>query len=96
MTRLTPRDRYLRRTYGLTEWQYRRILRRQCGGCAICGRKPKPGRNLHVDHDHKTWRVRGALCLRCNYRLLGRGLERPELHESAAGYLRSSFDGRLL
>ena len=40
--------------------------RQQGGGCAICGRPPKPGKSLHVDHDHETGYVRGLLCFNCN------------------------------
>lgn len=93
------RDRYLRKTYGLTLAQYRAMLKLSPHGpgtCWITGRKPKPGKNLHVDHDHKTGRVRGLLCYFANHRLLGRGRENPELHERAAKYLRSVFDGRKL
>lgn len=92
--RLRPRDRYLRRTYGMTSRQYDRMVRAQGGKCAICRREPKPSRRLHVDHDHQTGRVRGALCFVCNHRLLGRGLEKPELHEAAAIYLRVTTDWR--
>lgn len=95
-TRVTKRDKYLRRTYGLTERQFEAMVRRQHGRCAICSRAPKPGKHLHVDHDHKTKRVRGALCFHCNHRLLGRGRENPDLHERAATYLKSDFDGRTL
>lgn len=94
--RLTKRDRYLRRKYGLTSRQWCEMVRRQGGVCAICQRKPKPGKRLNTDHDHKTFRVRGALCFRCNYRLLGRGRENPDHHERAAAYLRSDFDGRTI
>lgn len=90
------RDLYLRRTYGLTHRQYLKMMRLQDGKCAICGRSPKPGKRLHVDHDHKTGRVRGGLCYFCNHRFLGRGREIPEHHERAAVYLRSDFDGRKL
>jgi hypothetical protein len=88
------RSRKLRRLYGITPDQYDVMLLRQEGKCAICRRMPKTKRRLHVDHDHKTGRVRGLLCVWCNYRLLGRGLERPDMHEAAAAYLRSDFDGR--
>lgn len=44
---------------------YLRLLADQGGGCAICGATPKT-RRLHTDHDHKTGRVRGLLCYRCN------------------------------
>lgn len=88
------RDRYLRRTYGLTLQQYRRMVQAQGGVCAICRRAPRPGRPLHVDHDHRTGRVRGALCFRCNHRLLGRGLEDADLHAAAAAYLQRTVDWR--
>jgi len=33
--------------------------------CWICGRKRKT-RRLHLDHSHKTGKVRGVLCMACN------------------------------
>ena len=96
MATARQRDVYLRRKYGLTHKQYVSMLRLQGGKCAICWRTPKPGKRLHVDHCHKTGRVRGALCFVCNHRLLGRGREVPEHHERAATYLRATFDGRAL
>jgi hypothetical protein len=89
---VTTRDRYLRRLYGLTEAQWVVMFARQGGACAICRRRV--AYRLHTDHDHKTGRVRGLLCFRDNHRLLGRGLEDPALHDAAAAYLRSAFDGR--
>jgi hypothetical protein len=44
---------------------YDRLLGEQGGVCAICGNPPKT-RRLHIDHDHKTGKVRGLLCHRCN------------------------------
>ena len=37
--------------------------------CAICGLPPSgkgPNAVLHIDHDHKTGKVRGLLCQACN------------------------------
>lgn len=41
--------------------------------CAICG-KPEShfSKRLAVDHNHKSGKVRGLLCFRCNKFLLGR------------------------
>jgi len=52
----------------LSDDDYAELLAAQNGGCAICGATPKT-RRLHVDHDHKTMRVRGLLCHRCNRNL---------------------------
>lgn len=43
----------------------------QDGLCAICGNPQIPGegsstKQLHVDHDHQTGKVRGLLCNQCN------------------------------
>lgn len=59
--------RYLLRTrYGMTPEDYDRLLKKQRGRCAICRELPKANRLLHVDHDHKTDKVRGLLCYKCN------------------------------
>jgi hypothetical protein len=50
---------------GITDQEYERLLGEQEGGCAICGNPPKT-RRLHVDHNHRTGKVRGLLCFRCN------------------------------
>lgn len=61
---------YLLKTlYGLSLDDYQTMLDRQDGACALCLKKPGQ-RNLSVDHDHETGRVRGLLCQKCN-RMLG-------------------------
>jgi hypothetical protein len=52
--------------HGITLADYEAMLARQGGGCATCGRKPESGKNLHVDHDHQTGKIRGLLCIGCN------------------------------
>jgi hypothetical protein len=56
----TARRREL--TYGLDGTAYKVLFTEQNGRCALC-LEPK---ELHIDHDHKTGRVRGLLCRDCN------------------------------
>lgn len=66
------RESNLNRLYGITQEEYDARLAAQGGGCAVCGKKPKPdGPSLHVDHSHVTGNCRGILCWRCN-RTIGR------------------------
>lgn len=56
----------LRRHYGLTLEDYREMLKNQNNACKICQAPPKEKRRLCVDHCHKTGKVRGLLCDKCN------------------------------
>lgn len=88
-------NRY-QREYGITVAQYEEMVRLQGGVCAICGKAPTTIR-LHADHDHKTRRVRGALCFYCNRYRLGRSRDcDAHLHRRMADYLASTFDARAL
>jgi hypothetical protein len=61
------RDQALRSLYGITLAEYNALLAAQGGVCGSCG-GPATGRRktFHVDHDHRTRRVRGLLCDSCN------------------------------
>lgn len=72
----------LKNRYGLETYEYVEMLRNQKELCKICGLY-KP---LHVDHCHKTKRVRGLLCGNCN-RGLGSFKDDVELLKSAIIYL---------
>lgn len=78
----------LKSQYNLTIDQYRELLDKQDGRCAICRNKPQRMR-LAVDHDHKTGLVRGLLCTRCNHKLLGSAHDNVDLLRSAIDYLES-------
>ena len=57
----------MKRLYGIDGDQYRQMLADQDFCCAICKRhKDESTRELAVDHDHDTGKVRGLLCLKCN------------------------------
>ena len=95
MTARQPAARTLAR-YGLSLAEWKRILKRQGGGCGVCGTVPPSG-TLHIDHEHvRGWRkmaaqerrkfVRGLVCWFDNGVLLRRGAS-PERLRAAADYL---------
>jgi len=86
----SARNAQLRYKYGIEPEAFDAILAKQDGVCAIC-KKPSEER-LHVDHDHKTNKVRGLLCGGCN-RALGLMKDSPETLRAAAEYLDSTSVG---
>lgn len=52
----------LKRLYDITPEEYNELVAAQDGKCGICEKQTK----LHVDHCHKTKRVRMLLCNKCN------------------------------
>lgn len=81
----------LRETFGITLDDYKEILLKQNGVCAICGRPETSTykgklRHLSVDHDHKTDKVRGLLCNDCNV-ALGWFRDDIKVLQDAAKYL---------
>lgn len=77
------RDWFLRKSYGISLDDYNQMARKQRKRCAIC-RRIKP---LHVDHCHKTKRVRGLLCFGCNV-TLGKVGDDPKILLRFVGYLK--------
>lgn len=91
-TRAEKQREHLLNRYGLTVDQYQLLLEVQSYGCAICKRKDSGVRgkkNLAVDHDHETGRIRGLLCNSCNNGL-GRFKDNPEFLRCAARYLENN------
>lgn len=86
---------HLLRKYGLSLEQYDDLLATQGGVCAICKRPPQGTFSLHVDHDHRTGRVRGLLCFRCN-NALGDLDDDPSLLRAALRYLEPPVERDLL
>lgn len=63
----------LKRRYGITLLDYRAMLKKQKGKCAICDKLDSDcKRGLVVDHNHRTGHVRGLLCNYCNTNVVGR------------------------
>jgi len=87
------RWKYYETRYNLTQGQWQTLFDKQNGCCAICER---PVQNtlrgyLHVDHDHKTGRIRGLLCTQCNTGL-GQLGDTYEQVQKAADYLNYGHD----
>ncbi len=85
-------ERSVMRSYGLLSGEYKWMLDRQNGRCAVCGNRPVTIR-LAVDHDHLTQRVRGLLCRRCN-RALGLWEADPEKMTNLIVYVRDIIEMR--
>lgn len=85
---VSARKSSLKRNYGITPLDYERMYLKQAGACAICKRQNLDGlkKRLHVDHDHKTDKVRGLLCSNCNM-ALGAFQDSIEIMHYAEEYL---------
>ena len=88
------RESSLKKNYGIGIADFNVMLSKQNNVCAICGKPEKDlnhntgtPRNLAVDHDHKTGKIRGLLCGNCN-KGLGKFLDDPELLLKAVNYLK--------
>ncbi|GAB3658989.1 hypothetical protein GCM10027589_19860 [Actinocorallia lasiicapitis] len=75
---------WLKRSYGLTPEDVERMVAEQGGLCAICGVRAAE----HVDHDHRTGKVRGMLCFACNV-TLGQFNDEAALFLRAVAYLQA-------
>lgn len=85
-TKRKNRIGHLKRMFGITEELYLELERKQKNRCAICNEKETSKDHLAVDHCHKTNKIRGLLCNRCN-RALGYLKEDISIFYNAINYL---------
>lgn len=76
--------RYLRE-YGITLKDKENMISEINGRCPVCS-TDDPGRFWVVDHCHKTGKVRGILCDKCN-KMLGLARDSVETLQAASKYL---------
>ena len=86
----------IRQQYGIDKDEWYWMLKEQNYQCRICKtelkeREREKGRRkkseICVDHDHKTMRVRGLLCVQCNF-LIGHAKEDVSILNSAIIYVK--------
>lgn len=77
-------DRIRLKKYGITGDEFRKILKYQNFKCPVCNRKIT--KNLSVDHNHLTGRIRGLICNNCNL-AIGNADESSERLRALARYL---------
>lgn len=91
------RNAFLKKEYGLTIEDYERMVMEQNNSCALCGKHQtvskvrrkaavRKQRELVVDHNHTTNKVRALLCNRCNTGLWA--IENIDWRNKAEEYLR--------
>lgn len=77
------------RKYGISMEQYEDFLKIQNNSCAGClTQNPKGRGSWHVDHNHKTNKVRGLLCHDCNF-VLGLVKDDSDTLERLSAYVQT-------
>lgn len=81
------RNKNLQKKFGITSAEFEAMNAAQAYGCALCGGPPGGSANrFHVDHDHKTGKIRALLCHKCNVGL-GSFDDSPDKLRLAIAYL---------
>jgi Autographiviridae endonuclease VII len=85
------RNKKFKTKYKFTLEEYKILLKKQNGLCAICKKPEKESAKgkLAVDHCHKTGKIRGLLCFNCNVGI-GNLRDSPILLEKALEYLNAT------
>lgn len=76
----------LKKRYGMTIDEYKKMLKDQDNVCKICKKPCLIKKKLSVDHCHKSGKIRGLLCSNCNA-ALGLFKDNSERIIEAANYL---------
>jgi len=75
----------IKKEYGMSKFDVTKMLNKQKCQCRICSISIQGG--YHIDHCHKTNKVRGLLCQKCN-QAIGLLKENESLFFRAAQYIR--------
>lgn len=79
------KDLRLRKRYnGFTLEMFEAVLAAQGNVCAVC---KEPDKVFCFDHNHKTLKFRGIVCLNCNLRVIGGARDKDYLLVNAGIYV---------
>jgi hypothetical protein len=81
------RHYHLKQRFGIGAAEVDAMIAAQGGLCGLCRQKPA----VHVDHDHKTGKVRAILCEPCNGGL-GQFRDDPQTIRNAIEYLKKAAE----
>ena len=82
----------LKEMYGIAVEFYNSLYQIQNGCCKICKiSQSNLKKKLFVDHCHKTNKIRGLLCQKCNF-LIGLANDSPQVLSLAIQYLKTDLD----
>ena len=92
---LSHRKKFFKHKYNISLQQYDEMVEKQENKCLICSKNPDQtsrtiNKILHVDHCHKTGKVRGLLCFSCNT-ALGFLNDDTALFEKCIDYLKKNL-----
>lgn len=90
--KLADRKSTLKRKHNMTLAEFDDLLMGQGGVCAICKGKDWTKHGPAVDHDHRSGKIRGILCYRCNL-AVGLMKDNPETIMSAFLYVSKDRGG---
>jgi hypothetical protein len=83
--------RSVHKSYKINIKDYENLLKEQSNKCAICNtefnEQSKKYKQINIDHDHNTLKVRGILCSPCN-RALGLLKDNVEAIENMINYIK--------
>lgn len=80
------KEYHIKATYNITFEQLDKMLIEQKHKCLICDKSLIETRRC-IDHDHKTGKIRGILCIECNS-MIGFSHDNIDILKQAIGYLK--------
>jgi len=81
----------LKKYYNITAAQFNQMLINQNYSCDICNTPLLLKKDSYVDHDHETKKVRGLLCINCNFGI-SHVKENIVTIQKAINYINSNYD----